>query len=83
MCGPTEKKNSVMKSDLVFHGDRIPGHVDAFDWSKRSKSLSDGVLSQLIVDGADVHATHDGQSSLTLSCNLNRQDKVSDRWRER
>lgn len=58
-------------SDLVLHGDRIPGHVDAFDRSKRSKGLSDGVLSQLIVDGADVYSTHDGQSSLTLSCDLN------------
>ncbi len=58
-------------SHLVFHGDRVPGHVDAFDRSKRSKGLSDGVLPQLVVDGADVNSTHDGQSSLTLSCYLN------------
>ena len=52
--------------DLVFHCDRVPGHVNAFDWSKRSEGLSDGVLSQLIVNGAHVNSTHDGQSSLTL-----------------
>jgi len=57
--------------DLVLHGDRVPGHVNAFDWSKGGKGLSDGVLTQLVVDGADVDSTHDGQSSLSLSCYLN------------
>lgn len=71
MDGQTYRRESMMTSDLVFHGDRVPGHVNAFDWSKRSKGLSDGVLSQLVVDGADVNSTHDGQSSLTLSCYLN------------
>lgn len=54
----------------MFHGDRVPGHVDAFDWSKWSKGLSDGVLPQLVVDGAHIDATHDGESSLTLSRHL-------------
>lgn len=67
----TYRKESMMTSDLVFHGDRVPGHVDTFDWSKWGEGLSDGVLSQLIVDGANVNSTHDGQSSLTLSCYLN------------
>lgn len=57
-------------SDLVLHGDRIEGHVDAFDWSERSERLSDGVFSQLVIDGADVYSTHDGEGSLTLSSDL-------------
>lgn len=65
-------------SDLVFHGDRIPGHVDALDWSERGKGLSDGVLSQLIVNGTNVYAAHDGQSSLTLSRHLNKADRKSE-----
>lgn len=56
--------------NLVFHGDRVPGHVDAFDWSKRSEGLSDCVLPQLVVDRADVDSTHNSQSSLTLSRHL-------------
>lgn len=58
------------RSHLVLHGDRIKGHVDAFDGPKGGKRLSDGVLSQLVVDGADVHSTHDGEGPLTLSSHL-------------
>lgn len=65
----------------MFHGDRVPGHVDAFDWSKRSKGLSDGVLPQLVVDGADIDATHDGESSLTLSRHLKITDTDTQRQR--
>lgn len=67
---------SVLMCDLVFHGDRVPGHVDAFDRSKWSEGLSDGVLPQLVVDGADVNATHDGQSSLSLSRYLNKEEHL-------
>lgn len=60
---------------LMLHGNRVPGHVDAFDWSERGEGLPDGVLAQLIVDGADVNATHDGQSSLPLSRHLEAHSK--------
>ena len=60
-----------MTSDLVFHGDRVPGHVDAFDWSEGCEGLSDGVFSQLVVDGAHINSTHDGERSLALSGHLN------------
>lgn len=55
---------------LVLHGDRVPGHVDALDGAKRGEGLADRVLPQLIVDGAHVDPTHDGQCPLSLSCHL-------------
>lgn len=70
-------EHTASVSHLVFHGDRIPRHVDAFDWPKRGEGLPDGVLPQLIVDGADVHSTHDGQSPLTLSRHLMPADRKS------
>lgn len=60
----------MWQSDLVFHGNRVPRHVDALDGSEGSKGLSDGVLTQLIVYGAHIHPTHDGQCTLPLSCHL-------------
>lgn len=60
----------LVLSDLVLHGDRVPGHVDAFDWSKGDEGLPDGFLAQLVVDGAHVDPAHDGQSSLALRCYL-------------
>lgn len=70
-------------TDLVFHCNRIPRHVNALDWAKRGKGLSDGVLTQLVVDGAHVNSTHDSQSSLTLSCylNTNRRSQVKQETR--
>lgn len=56
--------------DLVLHGDGIPGHVDALDWSEGSEGLSDGVLPQLVVDGAYIDPTHDGQGPLPLGRHL-------------
>lgn len=58
--------------DLVLHGHRVPGHVNAFDWSKGGEGLPDGVLSEFVVNGSNVHATHDGERSLPLSRHLNR-----------
>lgn len=55
---------------LVFHGDRVPGHVDALDWAERRESLPDGVLAELVIDGAHIDAAHDGESSLPLCCHL-------------
>lgn len=62
------------KSHLVLHGDRVPGHVNALDGSKGGKGLANGVLPQLIVDGAYVDPAHYGQRPLPLSCHLE-QDK--------
>ena len=58
------------KSHLVLHGDGVPGHVNALDGSEGSKSLANGVLPELIVDGTHVDPTHDGQRPLPLSCHL-------------
>lgn len=68
-------RRRVSPSHLVFHCDRVPGHVDAFDWSEWDKGLPDGVLSQLIVDGAHVHSTHHCQGPLTLSRHLTPADR--------
>lgn len=73
----TGAEHTASVSHLVLHGDRIPRHVDAFDWPKRGEGLPDGVLPQLIVDGANVHSTHDGQSPLTLSRHLMPADRKS------
>lgn len=67
---PEAPRLPLVLLDLVLHGDRVPGHVDAFDWSKGDEGLPDGVLAQLIVDGAHVDPAHDGQSSLALRCHL-------------
>lgn len=60
----------MQMSNLVFHGDRVPGHVDALDGPEGREGLPDGVLAKLIVDGAHVDATHDGQGPLPLCCHL-------------
>lgn len=57
-------------TDLVFHCYRIPRHVNALDGTKGGEGLSDGVFPKLIVYGAHIHPTHDGESTLSLSCNL-------------
>lgn len=49
---------------------RVPGHVDALDWPERCECLSNGILSQLIVDRAHVNTAHYGKRPLPLSCNL-------------
>lgn len=59
-----------MKACLVFHGDRVPGHVDALDGTKGGKSLPNGVLAKLVIDGSHIDSTHDCQSSLPLCCHL-------------
>lgn len=59
-----------IKANLVLHGHRVPRHVDAFDGAEGRKGLPDGVLAQLIVDGAHVDAAHDGQGPLSLRRHL-------------
>lgn len=63
----------AVTSDLMLHGDRVPGHVDAFDGSEGDEGLPDGVFAQLVVDGANVDAAHDGQGALALSRHLDRK----------
>lgn len=58
------------QSHLVLHGNGVPGHVNALDGPKGGKGLANGVLTQLIVDGAHVDPAHDGQCPLPLSCHL-------------
>lgn len=62
-------------ADLVLHCDGVPRHVNALDWAKGSKRLSDGVLSELVVYGAHIDPTHDGQSTLPLSRDLPIKEK--------
>lgn len=57
-------------SHLVLHGDGVPGHVDALDGPEGGEGLADGVLPQLVVDGAHVDPAHDGECPLPLSCHL-------------
>lgn len=54
----------------MLHGDGVPGHVDALDGTERREGLPDGVLAQLVVDGAHVDAAHDGQRTLPLGRHL-------------
>lgn len=60
----TKKQQNVYHlsndTDLVFHCNRVPGHVNALDWAEGGKGLSDGVFTKLIVYGANIHPTHDG-----------------------
>lgn len=78
------ENGAALTPDLVLHGDRIKGHVDAFDGSKGGKGLSDGVLPQLIIDGAHVYATHDGEGSLALSGDLSSStQEVKSSWSQR
>lgn len=58
------------KAHLVLHGDGVPGHVNALDGSKGSKSLANGVLPKLVIDGTHVDPAHNGQCPLPLSCHL-------------
>lgn len=54
----------------MFHCNRVPGHVNALNGAEGCKGLADGVLAQLVVDGANVDAAHDGQGPLPLCCHL-------------
>jgi len=64
-------------TNLVLHGNRVPGHINAFYRSKRGKGLANGVFTQLIVYGAHINATHDGQGALPLSCHLYWKEELS------
>ena len=46
--------------------DRIPGHVDGFDWSEGYKGLSDGVFLEFKADAAHVHTAHQHQRLVPL-----------------
>lgn len=63
-------RTTALKAYLVFHGDRVPGHIDALNGTKGGEGLPDGILPQLVINGAHIHTTHDGQSSLPLCCHL-------------
>lgn len=40
----------------MLHVVAVPGHVDGLDGAKRSEGLSDGVITQLKVDTANVYS---------------------------
>lgn len=71
--GLGEKEKHITRgllTNLVFHRNRVPGHINAFYRSKRGKGLANGIFSQFIVYGAHIHTAHDGQGALPLSCHL-------------
>lgn len=43
------------RKTLMFLSDRVPRHVDRFDWAERQERLSDSVLFQFEADAANVH----------------------------